>query len=256
MLLSLLFNSCSTSTSRLTLEPKPYKPEYKVAAQKEKGEKLDIKVAIVKLTSSLKSLNNINTNINAEGNTNAFATQAAFLESLEASIESIIVSKGYSIVDLFDSFSEIKSEDTDNIDFLIVPKINLNAIEDITMNSKVPLDVNFKRDARGRVSCKGDVSLVGEMAFTILNPKTNDILFAKSSAIKETSPLGVEVEIYTAGKNADELYKDLLNRCTYGVNNARSKTLEKIYKAYIEAFVKYFPEGKTAKEIYENIKTF
>ena len=253
MVLLFLFNSCSTSTSRLTLEPKPYNPVYKVAAAKESNQKLDIRVAILKVTSYLKLQSNVNMAENTNG-INAFNTQSEFINSLEASIESIIVNKGYNIIDLVDSYNELTKEQIDNIDFLIVPKINLNAVEDINMSSKIPLDINFKRDARGGVSCKGKVSLEGEMAFTILNPKTNDIIYSKGSNIKDTSPLNVSVEKYTAGQSADELYKGLLNRCISGVNNARSKTLEAIYESYIKAFIKYFPEGKSAEKLFGNIK--
>lgn len=248
-----IFVSCSSSTSKLTLEPKPYSPVYKVATIKESKQKLDIRVAILKITSYLKLQNNVNMAENI--NINAFNTQSEFIKSLEASIESIIVNKGYNIIDLVDSYNDLTNEQIENVDFLIVPKINLNAIEDINMLSTIPLDINYKRDTRGGVTCKGKISLEGEMVFTILNPKTNDIVYSKSSNIKDSSSLNVSVEKYAAGQRADELYKSLLDRCVSGVDNARSKTLEAIYESYIKAFIKYFPEGKSAKKLFENIKT-
>jgi hypothetical protein len=201
----LIIVGCSTTTSKLTLEPKPYSPVYKVATEKESKQNLDIRVAILRLTSYLKLQNNVNVDENINKYVEAFSTQSEFINSLEASIESIIVNKGYNIIDLIDNYNELTKEQIDNIDFLIVPKINLNAVEDINMSSKIPLDMNFKRGSRGDVNCKGKVSLEGEMAYTILNPRTNDIIYSKTSKIRETSPLNVSIEKYTAGKNADEL---------------------------------------------------
>jgi len=108
----------------------------------------------------------------------AFTTQLEFINSLEASIESILVNKGYTIIDIVADYSELTKEMINNIDFFIVPKINLIAHENINMESKVPLDINFKKDIRGEISCSGKVSLAGEMAFTILNPKTNDVIYS------------------------------------------------------------------------------
>lgn len=257
LILLLVLISCSSSASRLTLQPRPYNPTYKIAEQKESKQYLGIKVALLKLSSYLKKENKLKIdNSGVSENMEAFSTQAAFVNSLEASIESIIVSKGYNLINIVDDYKELSEEEVNSIDFFIVPKINLSAIEDINILSKIPLDINLKRDMRGEVKCKGDVSMEGEMAFTILNPKTNDIVYSKHKKIKEESPLSVSVEKYTADAVAEELYKDLINRCIYVVNNARSKTLEEIYYSYIKAFNKHFPEGKSAKKLYENTKIF
>ena len=254
-LLFLLMN-CSSSTTRLTMQPKPYNPTYKIAEQKESKQYLGIKVALLKLSSYLEKGNNLKIDNRMSENMEAFSTQAAFVNSLEASIESIIVSKGYNLIDIVDDYKDLSEEEINNIDFFIIPKINLYALEDINILSKVPLDINFKKDIRGDVKCKGNVRLEGEMSFTILNPKTNDIVYSKHKKIKETAPISVSVERYTADVFAEELYKDLINRCIYGTNNARSKTLEEIYYSYIKAFNKNFPEGKSAKKLYENTKIF
>jgi hypothetical protein len=249
------FTGCSSTTSKLTLQPKPHEPVYKVAAQKVSEEKLNINVGVLKLSSYLKIEEATNSDIGKTSQMDAFATQLEFINSLEASIESILVNKGYTIIDMVADYSELTKEAINNIDFFVVPKINLITHDNINIESKVPLDFNFKKDTRGEINCSGKVSLLGEMAFTILNPKTNDIIYSTHKKFENGSPLNVSLEKYAVNSTAEELYKDLLNRCVYGVNNARSKTLEKIYYNYIENFKKYFPEGKLAKKLYESNKS-
>jgi hypothetical protein len=250
-----IFTGCSSTTSELTLHPKPHEPVYKVATQKVAKEKLNINVGLLKLSSYLKLEGTTDSDIEKTTYMDAFATQLEFINSLEASIESILVNKGYTIIDMVADYSELTKEAKDNIDFFVVPKINLITHDNINMESKVPLDFNFRKDTRGEIICSGKVSLLGEMAFTILNPRTNDIIYSSHKKFESGSPLNVSLEKYAVSSTAEELYKDLLNRCVYGVNNARSKTLEEIYYNYIENFIKYFPDGKLAKKLYESTKS-
>ncbi|MDY6821058.1 MAG: hypothetical protein SVN78_05505 [Deferribacterota bacterium] len=246
-LLLLIYNCSATSTS-LVIDPAPTSPMYDVASPKESEEKLNVNVAILKMDFGGNNKKGSMIEFPYEGN--AFASQTEFIKALEASIESIVVSKGYFIVDFVDDFDTLTEEDKKKIDYLIVPKINLDAVENIEMGSKVPLDLSFERSSRASIKCSGDVALKGEMAFSIIDPITRDIIYSTKDELSESTPFKVSLDKYTGNTLADVLYKELTDKCLLGVNNARAKTLEKIYKSYLKSFQKSLPSGKKAKELF------
>lgn len=245
MYLSIL-TGCA-STSRLVIEPAFDSPTYKIIVPKKSSESLNINVAIQNL------------DIQVSGSASqygmpepgkAFDTQVDFLKSLMMSIESVVVSKGFRVVEFVNSFESLSEDIKQNFDYLIIPKINLNSNESATINSDIPLDLSVERSKTAVIKCEGSVTLKGEMIFTILNPKTRDIIYTAKQNIQETSKFNVALSKYVGNNTSEAIYKELLDKCIEGVNGARGKTLEKTYYSYVKAFQKNFPEGRKAKKLF------
>lgn len=245
----LILSGCAT-TSNIVIEPSFEEPTYKIVVPKKSAETLNINVAIQALDIGNSKISD-QFAIPEPGK--AFATQIDFLKSLVMSIESIIVSKGYHVVKIVSSFESLTEEDKQNIEYLVVPKIKLDAVESSNINSIIPLDLSVERSKTAEIKCEGSITLKGEMIFSILNTKTRDIIFIAKKDISESSNFNVALSKYVSNYTSESIFEELLDRCKEGINGARGKTLEKIYYSYTKTFQKYFPQGNKAKKLF-NLK--
>jgi hypothetical protein len=247
-------SGCASSKTAIKLEPASYKLEYHIVNAKNVSKSLNIRVALININNPVKPAKNMQTKGENQLDSHTFTIPDKFINSLMLSIETILANKGYFIVDTFNDLTELTEDLKKNIDFLVIPSIALNDVEDIKVKSAVPLDIINTASAPGKIECSGSVNLIGKLSFTIVEPITNDIIYIKKKKLKESSHLDVFVGKYVGSASTNMIYKELFNRCLIAINNARGQSLEEIYAASIKIFNKHFPEGKTAKKLNKKIK--